>query len=43
VAGEAERYREITPADLSELVTRFLGESERAVVTVVPRPPRAAS
>jgi zinc protease len=43
VAGEAERYREVTPADLSELVTRFLGESERAVVTVVPRPPRAAS
>ena len=43
VAGEADRYREIAQGDVSELLARFFGDGERAVVTVVPRPPREAT
>ncbi|HYN22177.1 MAG TPA: pitrilysin family protein [Thermoanaerobaculia bacterium] len=37
VAGEADRYLEIEPRELAELAAGWLRESERVVVTVVPR------
>jgi zinc protease len=43
VGAEADRYREVAPGDVSELLSRFLGDSERVVVTVEPRAPRHAS
>jgi zinc protease len=37
VAGEAERYLEITPGDLMDYAAGWCTESERVVVSVVPR------
>jgi zinc protease len=37
VAREAGRYMEITPRDLTDYAAGWCGETERAVVTVVPR------
>jgi predicted Zn-dependent peptidase len=43
LAGEAERYRTVTAADLHELAAGFLGPAQRAILTVVPRSSHAAS
>jgi zinc protease len=39
LAGEADRYRAVTAAELQELAAGYLREPQRVVVTVVPKAP----